>query len=197
MSIVAIGMNLMLAGLLIAALVMGLRLNGRLKALRDSHEGFAKAVADLDAAALRAEQGLADLRAATDEALDLLGERIEKARALSQKLERQVQPSSARAGEREARGRAEPQDLGADAERVAHRLGSLLSAARETRPARTEPARASRRAPARTNGDDELFERESREALRRERLKASVTGEGEDLVLDAREPPHMTRGTRR
>jgi hypothetical protein len=189
MSIVAIGMNLMLAGLLIAALVMGLRLNGRLKALRDSHEGFAKAVADLDAAALRAEQGLADLRAATDEALDLLGERIEKARALSQKLERQLQPSPGR--------RAEPQDPGADAERVAHRLGSLLSAARETRPARTEPARPARREPARTEGDDELFERESREALRRERLKASVAGEAEDLVLDEREPLRMTRGTRR
>jgi hypothetical protein len=41
--------------------------------LRDSHEGFAKAVADLDRAAMRAEQGLADLRAATDEAADSSG----------------------------------------------------------------------------------------------------------------------------
>ena len=53
MSIVAIGMNLMLAGLLVVALLMGYRLNARLKALRESHEGFAKAVADLDAAAAR------------------------------------------------------------------------------------------------------------------------------------------------
>ena len=62
MSIVAIGMNRMLAGLLVVALVMGYRLNARLKALRESHEGFARAVAELDAAAARAEQGLADLR---------------------------------------------------------------------------------------------------------------------------------------
>ena len=62
MSAIAIGLNLMLAGLLAAALMMGYRLNARLKALRESHEGFAKAVAELDAAAARAEQGLADLR---------------------------------------------------------------------------------------------------------------------------------------
>ena len=54
MSAIAIGMNLMLAGLLTVALVMGYRLNARLKALRESHEGFARAVADLDAAASRA-----------------------------------------------------------------------------------------------------------------------------------------------
>ena len=34
MSAIAIGLNLMLAGLLAAALMMGFRLNGRLKALR-------------------------------------------------------------------------------------------------------------------------------------------------------------------
>ena len=81
MSIIALGMNLLLAGLLVAALVVGLRLNRRLKALRDSHDGFAKAVRELNAAAARAEQGLADLRAATDEATDDLADRIEKGRA--------------------------------------------------------------------------------------------------------------------
>ena len=72
MSLIAVGMNLMLAGLLAAALMMGFRLNIRLKHLRDSHDGFARAVAELDVAAARAEQGLADLRAATDEATDQL-----------------------------------------------------------------------------------------------------------------------------
>ena len=76
MSIVALGLNLLLAALLLAALAMGFRLNSRLKALKDSHEGFARAVAELDAAAARAEQGLADLRAATDEATDELADRI-------------------------------------------------------------------------------------------------------------------------
>jgi hypothetical protein len=87
MSLVAFAMNAFLAVLLIAALAFGWRLERRLKALRDSHEGFAKAVADLDVAAARAEQGLADLRAATDEAAETLALRIERAQALAVQLE--------------------------------------------------------------------------------------------------------------
>jgi len=90
MSLIAIGMNLLLAGLLVAAMVVGLRLNKRLKALRNSHEGFEVAVRELNVAAVRAEQGLADLRAATDEATDMLSDRIEKGRALAAKLEKLV-----------------------------------------------------------------------------------------------------------
>ncbi|ATC31431.1 flagellar positioning protein PflI [Caulobacter vibrioides] len=90
MSIVALAMNGFLAVLLIAALIFGWRLERRLKALRDSHEGFAKAVADLDQAAARAEQGLADLRAATDEAAETLAVRIERAQALATQLEERV-----------------------------------------------------------------------------------------------------------
>jgi hypothetical protein len=171
MSAIAIGMNLMLAGLIIAALMLGLRLNARLKALRDSHEGFAKAVAELDAAAQRAEQGLADLRAATDEAQDALADRIEKARALTAKLDKQLQsapaPAAARVeplraelGRRLARGEDEL-DLGADAERVTRRLGALLSGAREPKP---ERERFSRREPltprAQPRLDDDLFDDE-------------------------------------
>ena len=91
MSLIGLAMNALLATLLLAALMMGWRLNRRLKALRDSHDGFAAAVIDLNAAAARAEQGLADLRAATDEAVDMLGDRIEKGRALALKLERLVE----------------------------------------------------------------------------------------------------------
>lgn len=195
MSIIAIGMNLMLAGLLVAALVIGIRLNNRLKALRDSHEGFAKAVAELDAAAQRAEQGLADLRAATDEAHDALADRIEKARALTAKLDRQLQSAPQVAARSEAPVRAErperparaervdrndpplrmaafrrPADqeeleLNEDVERVTHRLGSLLSAAREPKP---ERERFSRREPpasrARPTFDDDLFADEPQRA---------------------------------
>ena len=157
MSLIALGMNLMLAGLLAAALMMGFRLNARLKHLRDSHDGFARAVAELDVAAARAEQGLADLRAATDEATDALADRIEKARALTAKLDRQLQGAPQAAAPQARPGRAErmertdragpipfrrdPPDVEeADVERVAHRLGALLSAAREPR-ARPEPER--------------------------------------------------------
>ena len=179
MSVIAIGLNLLLAGLLAAALMMGYRLNIRLKALRDSHEGFAKAVAELDAAAARAEQGLADLRAATDEATDALADRIEKARALTAKLDGHIQraptPVADRAPAGGARVRAiredlaparvrpirEDLDLDADVERVAHRLGSLLSGSREPRP-RSEPERFVRRDPPvarqRPHFEEDLFE---------------------------------------
>jgi hypothetical protein len=90
MSFAVLALNLLLVVLLAAALAFGWRLERRLKALRDSHEGFARAVADLDAAAARAEQGLADLRAATDEASDALAARIETARALTAQLDRSL-----------------------------------------------------------------------------------------------------------
>jgi hypothetical protein len=90
MSVTAIALNGLLAVLLLVALVFGVRLERRLKALRDSHEGFAKAVADLDRAAMRAEQGLADLRAATDEAADTLADRIDKAQLLAAQLDERL-----------------------------------------------------------------------------------------------------------
>jgi len=168
MSLVAIGLNLLLSCLLVVALWMGFRLNRRLNALRQSNEGFARAVAELDTAALRAERGLAALREATDEAVDLLSSRIEKARALSVKLERQVEraPAARVPGEvvpmpRRATG-ADPERPVEEAEvqRVAHRLGSLLSAAREPRhrPAPVPEARpASRASRQRPGYEDELF----------------------------------------
>ena len=136
MSAIAIGLNLLLAGLLSAALAMGWRLNRRLEALRDSHASFAKAVAELDAAAARAEQGLADLRAATDEATDTLADRIEKARALTTRLDRQLQgaPKLAAVPSTPLRAVAEAPDFEADVERVTHRLGALLSGSRDPRP---------------------------------------------------------------
>lgn len=90
MSVTAIALNGLLAILLLIALAFGVRLERRLKALRDSHEGFAKAVADLDRAAMRAEQGLADLRAATDEAADTLADRISQAKALASQLDERL-----------------------------------------------------------------------------------------------------------
>jgi len=107
MSIAAVILNVVLVALLLAALAFGWRLERRLKALKDSHEGFARAVADLDAAAARAEQGLADLRAATDEAADTLAARIETAQALAARLEEGVVSSSTRIVQNEARA-AEP-----------------------------------------------------------------------------------------
>jgi hypothetical protein len=87
MNPVSLSLDLLLVVLLIAALGFCWRLERRLKGLRDSHADFAHAVADLDRAAQRAETGLAQLRQATDETVDLLASRIEKARELAAKLE--------------------------------------------------------------------------------------------------------------
>jgi hypothetical protein len=90
MTTAALALNLLLAFLLVAALWMGWRVEKRLKTLKASHDGFARAVADLDAAAARAEQGLADLRAATDEASESLADRIAKAKSLAARLDERI-----------------------------------------------------------------------------------------------------------
>lgn len=158
MSFVGLAMNGLLAALLAAALAMGWRLNRRLKALRDSHEGFAVAVRELNTAAARAEKGLADLRAATDDAVDLLGDRIEKGRALAAKLEKLTQATPVVQAAMPAASvsrRLAPEDDDVAQER---RLGALLAAARE---ARARPERLVRREPlARPKPafEDDLFD---------------------------------------
>ncbi|HLY77802.1 MAG TPA: DUF6468 domain-containing protein, partial [Caulobacteraceae bacterium] len=87
MSDIGLIMNALLGVLLVGALFLGWRLEGRLKALRASHQSFANAVEDLDRAAARAEQGLADLRAATDDASETLAARIDRAGHLAVRLE--------------------------------------------------------------------------------------------------------------
>src|SRR4051812_35834856 len=87
MSPISLGLDILLIGLLLVALVVGLRLNKRLKALREGQSHFIAAVGDLDAAAVRAEAGLKALRAASEETHDALLTRIETARALCAKLE--------------------------------------------------------------------------------------------------------------
>jgi hypothetical protein len=171
MSIIGLVLNGLLVVLLLVAIVVGLRLSRRLKVLRDTHEGFAGAVVDLNRAAARAEQGLADLRAATDEATDMLAERIEKGRALAAKLERLIEAAPSRAEPRaEARLQRLLEEAPARADRAVppppeemeRRLGALLAAAREVRPSPSPvspPLRreAASRLAVRTP-DDELFD---------------------------------------
>lgn len=88
MSLIALGLNGLLACLLLAALAFGVRLDRRLKSVRDGQVAFAKAVADLNAATAAAQAGLADLRAATDEATDNLGGRIVRAREAADRLDK-------------------------------------------------------------------------------------------------------------
>jgi hypothetical protein len=85
---IALGLNCLLGLLLVCALVMGLRLDRRLRALRDSHADFAKAVQEMDQAALRTEASLAALRAGTEQARTDLASRIDQARLLTQRLDK-------------------------------------------------------------------------------------------------------------
>jgi hypothetical protein len=143
MSIIPIVLNLTLGALLIAALGLGWRLERRLKGLRDSHESFAKAVDDLDRAATRAEQGLADLRAATDEAAETLAVRIERAKSLAARLENAVERAPAPApAPAPAQPQLRPRELRSDLilEDAAPRLALRPSLGREDRPAIRNPA---------------------------------------------------------
>ncbi len=133
MTLIGLGLNFLLAGLLVAALALGMRLNGRLKVLRDSHDGFEAAVRELNLAAQRAEQGLADLRAATDEATDMLSDRIEKGRGLATRLERLIgaAPELPAAAERAQPARNMPPVMPAPRETATQeRLAGLLAMAR-------------------------------------------------------------------
>jgi hypothetical protein len=191
MSPIAVVMNLVLVVLLLSALGFGVRLERRLKALRDGQAVFAGAVADLDRAAQRAERGLAELRAATDEAIDLLAGRIEKARELAGRLEtltadaaRPVARASAEPPRAAAAARTAPErapirgpiraprpaaDLPPDrAEAAAEDLVLRLTErqppqdAPAARPARLEPRPTAR---SRASIDDELFESAPRASL--------------------------------
>lgn len=146
MSIVALSMNILLGVLLIAAMGFGWRLERQLKALRAGHENFAKAVGDLDAAARRAEVGLAALRLASEEADEGLAVRIETARTLSEKLDRTVAERPRRAGVAAMASPSRDDDW----------LDRPLPPTRErTAPARFEPQTTAR---SRARIDDDLFE---------------------------------------
>jgi hypothetical protein len=164
MSPIAIAMNLVLGLLLLFALGFGMRLERRLKALRDGQATFAGAIADLDRAAQRAERGLAELRAATEEAVDLLGGRIEKARELAAKLETMTSDAARPIARPAARPTRPAADMPlaraeAEAEDLVLRLTEREAAA--ARPGRLDPRIAAR---SRANIDDDLFESAPRAA---------------------------------
>jgi hypothetical protein len=87
MSPIALGLDLILAILLVSALVVGLRLNARLKILQAGQTEFVTAAIELNQAAARADAGLAALRAAAEEVHDGLVARIDTARQLAARLE--------------------------------------------------------------------------------------------------------------
>ncbi len=114
--------------LLVAAIGYGIKLERKLKTLREGQLAFASAVTELNSAAGRAEQALATLRASGQET-DLLHDRIIKARAVKQELEVLI----ARAPARPADSRIETRE---DERRAAARALAEIEATAEVEPAR-------------------------------------------------------------
>lgn len=157
MSLVAITMNLLLMALLLVALGMGWQLNRRLKALKDSQAGFAKAVSELDGAAKRAEAGLSDLRSATAEANQVLSERIAMARDLAGKLEDRVAAAKAAPVREAPPAPARPVDR--EPLTLGRPVASPARARLEMDRARAAPLMPERQALSRRRAsDDDLFE---------------------------------------
>jgi len=147
MSFAGLAMDLLLMVLLVCAIAFGVRLDRKLKALRQGQEDFGRAVVELDNAARRAEAGLASLRQATDEAHDSLHDRILKARELKTQLESLI-----------ARAERMPAERPAPERPVLDRIAAApVRAAAPERPAFTRPEPAPvRTAPRRF--DEDLFE---------------------------------------
>jgi hypothetical protein len=134
-------MDAVLMLLLVAAVGYGVKLERKLSALRAGQLAFAQAVTDLNAAAGRAENALATLRASGQET-DLLHDRIIKAREVKAQLEALIAraPATAAASPRHAEEaltlRAEP----------ARRAPAPIQTAAPAAPASEEEARAERMA---------------------------------------------------
>ncbi|MGH7027815.1 DUF6468 domain-containing protein [Brevundimonas sp.] len=139
--------------LLVAAIGYGIKLEKKLKALRDGQLAFAGAVTELNAAAGRAEQALATLRASGHET-DLLHDRIIKARAVKQELEVLIARAPAGLSPRGAAPQVEaqaeaPLELNVPASAVAPLLDDEARARRmASLMERIEGARAVMKAPA-------------------------------------------------
>ena len=149
MSLVALTLNLTLGVLLVGAMILGLRLDRRLRALRESHQSFAKAVSELDQAALRTQAGLSELRDTAESVRSDLAARIDSARTLSDLLIKLTSEADAKA---EALSKA--QAAAATPARAAPAQAAFLRPDAEAKPA-AGPAPSAR---SRASVDDELFE---------------------------------------
>jgi hypothetical protein len=152
---ISIVLNMLLGVMLFCGLLMGVRLEKRLRGLRDSHLDFAKAVSELDHAAERTEASLASLRAGTEAARTDLAARIDQARLACQRLE-QLTVAAEKALDR-------PLPLAAVAAEAPRASAARLAASSPERPIAAPPMRS------RALVDDDLFEsgprREQRPSL--------------------------------
>ena len=174
MNAIAFCLDLILASLLLAALFVGLRLDRKLKTLKDSQSGFVNAVAELDGAVVKAQEGLSALKATAAQVEIAIADRIQDARGITARLEQQSKAATAasekleRLLERYPSSTAQPTagrgaDFQALRDRASDYLASRQPLAREalSRPAPEHDmgrAPAVRRDERKASGDDDLFE---------------------------------------
>ncbi len=158
---ISAAMDLLLAGLLLAGLVVGLRLEKRLRILHSSHTSFAAAVAELNQAVARAEEGLIALKAATNEAQTLLVDRVHDARSAAAKLDEKLASAETAAQKLESRMASAAQFRPALARAgeprgiEPHPPSDAATAAREAEPLMLNPRLQVR---SRARIDDDLFD---------------------------------------
>lgn len=97
MNAIAFCLDLILATLLLAALFVGLRLDRKLRALRDSQSGFMRAIAELDASIVKAQDSLGALKATATQAETAIADRIQDARGATARLDQQAKAAEAAA----------------------------------------------------------------------------------------------------
>ena len=162
MSPIGIVLDLVLAGLLLGALFFGMRLNARLKSLRDSQAGFAAAALELNQAMARAEAGLSEMRAATRQAEDGLMERVDEARLILKRLNESME--KARTLPRAIEERAPVMTAPAERDDLAGGVVRLHDRAPEAAPALRSRARV----------DDDLFAEDESIPQILERIRAGA-----------------------
>jgi len=148
MSLVALTLNLTLGVLLVGAMMLGLRLDRRLRALRESHLSFAKAVSELDQASLRTQAGLNELKATAEGVRAELTEQLTNARGLAERLVKLTGEADAKA-QALIKARAAAPSLASARPSL---LGKVAEVQASTAPPAAPPVRA------RETVDDELFE---------------------------------------
>ena len=183
MNAIAFCLDLILASLLLAALFVGVRLDRKLKGLRDSQSGFANAVAELDASIVKAQEGLASLKATAALAESVISDRIQDAKGISARLDQHARSATVAADKLErllerypsagATPRSTPSARSGEGrnpefltlrDRIAAGLPSHPPISREalSRPGHDKTAdaglRPNERARERSAGDDDLFE---------------------------------------
>ncbi len=95
MNAVAFCLDLILASLLLAALLVGFRLDRKFKALKESQSGFVDAVADLNASLVKAQDSLAALKSAAAIAEVAISDRIQDAKGITARLDQNAKAAAA------------------------------------------------------------------------------------------------------